>query len=101
MQESFFDPIADEAVGFFDLAIGLWVGDPGICDVDVDAIAEVLELLQGEVRAVVSGDAMRHPKPVDNGLEELDSGGTSLVSDGHGLDPLGEIVDCEQEEDVA
>ena len=44
---------------------------------------------------------MRYAKPVDNGLEELDGSFAFLVGDRHGLDPLGEFVDRNQEEDVS
>ena len=46
----------------------------GVCDVDSEAFAEVLEFFGDEVRSVVGDDAVRYAKPVDNGFEELDGG---------------------------
>src|SRR4051794_35787500 len=40
---------------------------------------------------------MRYAEPVYNGLKKLDGRFAFLVGNRHGLDPLGELVDCDQE----
>src|SRR3954471_16862450 len=42
---------------------------------------------------------VRHAEPVDYGLKELHGSFTHLVGNGHIFDPLGELVDCDQEVD--
>ena len=79
----------------------VWGCATGVCDVDPKAFAKVLEFLGDKVRSVVADDVVRHAEPVDYGFEELDGGFALLVGDWHGLDPLGEFVDCDQEVDVA
>ena len=99
-EESLLDFTTDDAVGLFDLTVGLWMSYGGIAYVDSQVLAETLELLRGEVRSIVRDDAVWHTKPVHYGIEELDDSFAALVGDRHGFDPLGEFVDCDQEEDV-
>jgi len=60
-------------------------------------IAEVQELLAGELSAVVSDDDVGNPKPVDDVGEEKDGLLGMDVGDGSSLDPFGELVDGYQQ----
>ena len=75
-EEPLLDSAADEAVGLFDLTVGLWMSYGGITYVDSQVFAETLELLRGEVRSIVRDDAVWHSEAIDNGLEELDGTGS-------------------------
>jgi hypothetical protein len=68
-KESLLQSIADEPVGFFDLAVGLGMCHRCILDLDAELFGEVLKLTRGDISAVV-GDGDRDC-----------------------LDPLGELVD--------
>ena len=56
-------------------------------------ITEVQELFADELRAIVSDDDVRYPKPVDYVSEEEDSLLRANVRDGSSLDPLLELVE--------
>ena len=43
---------------------------------------------------------MWHAEAAGDALEELDGYSSRLVGDGYGFDPLGELVDCNQQEGV-
>ena len=69
----------------------------GIAEFYAMLLAEVLELLRGEVGAVVGDDAMRDPEAADDGLEEIHSRSGIGVGDRNRLDPLRELVDYDEE----
>ena len=50
-----------------------------------------------KVVAVIGDDAVRVAVPVDELAEELGSGLPVALLDGFGLDPLGELVDCDKQ----
>jgi hypothetical protein len=60
-----------------------------------------LKFARGEVGAVVSDDAVRHAVSVDDGLEELDRRSRFLIGDWDSFDPLGELVNGNQQVSVA
>ena len=56
--------------------------------------AKVLELLRGEIGAVVGDDTVRNPKSIDNRLDEVDGRCSIRGCDRLCLNPFGEIVYC-------
>jgi hypothetical protein len=72
-----------------------------VLDLDIELFGEFLKFARGEVGAVVGDDAIRYAVSVDDGLEELDCRGRFLVGDWDGFDPLGELVDGDQQVSVA
>ena len=84
----------DHAIGTVDLTISTWMSDRGPVDPNAISITEVQELLSGEVSPMVSDDAVRNAKPVDDVKEEFDRLFRADVGDGLNLYPLGELVDC-------
>ena len=82
----------DHAIGPLDLTVDTWVSDQGPIYPDVVSITEVQELLPGEVSFVVSDDAVRNTKTLDDVKVELDRLFRTNVGDGLRLYPLGEFV---------
>jgi hypothetical protein len=72
-----------------------------VLDLDVEFFGEFLKFARGEVGAVVGDDAIWYAVSVDDGLEELDRRSRFLVGDWDGFDPLGELVDGDQQVTVA
>jgi hypothetical protein len=60
-------------------------------------LAEVLELCECKVGAIVGDDAMGDPKPEGDRPEEVHGRGGILACEGHRLDPLCELVDRNEE----
>ena len=60
-----------------------------------------LEKIASELRAVVSNDAIRDPKPAYDTLDELDRGSGRDGADGFYLRLFGELVDGDVEITVA
>jgi hypothetical protein len=52
-----------------------------------------MKFARSEVSTVISDDAVGHPVPAGDGLEELDRCSCFLVGDWDCFDPLGEFVD--------
>ena len=73
------------------------------CKIELYAelIAEGVELLRGEVAAVISEDAIWHAKATSDAFEEVDDSSSELVRDGYSFNPLGEFIDCNQQVCVA
>ena len=69
-------------------------------ELDVEPFAELMKLSGGEVASVISDDAVRHAEAAGDAFEELDSYGSRLVCDWYSFYPLGELVDCNQQEGV-
>ena len=63
--------------------------------------AETLELLRGEVGAIVSDNAVRDSETAGDHREEIHGRGGSLICHGHCFDPLGEFVDCYEQMHVS
>ena len=95
--ESFLDAITNEAVGLFDLTVCLWMSNGCKSDIDPSFFTELHEFSRSEVGAIISDDAMRDPESTGDHLEEIDSRNSSLVCDGYDFNPLGELVDCNQQ----
>ena len=55
------------------------------------------EEIAGELRTVVSADAIRHPKPAHEALDKLDHSASWDGVDSFHLCPLGELVDGDVE----
>jgi hypothetical protein len=68
---------------------------------DAELFGELLKFARGEVGAVVGDDAVRHAVSVDDGLEELDRHSRFLIGDWDSFDPLGELVNGDQQVSVA
>ena len=81
----------DHAIGTLD-TVGTRVFDRGPVDSDAVPITEVQELLLGEVSPMVSDDAVRNAKSIDDVEKEFDRLFRLDVGDGLGVDPLGELV---------
>ena len=62
-----------------------------------ELIVEGVELLRGEVAAVIGEDAMWHAKATNDAFEEVDGSSSELVRDGYSFNPLGEFIDCNQQ----
>jgi hypothetical protein len=60
-----------------------------------------LEFARGEVGAVVGDDAVWYAISVNDRLEEFDRRSRLLIGDWDGFDPLGELVDGDQQISVA
>jgi hypothetical protein len=67
---------------------------------DAELLGELLKFTRGEVGAVVGDDAIWHAISVDDGLEKLDRRSRFLIGDWDGFDPLGELVDGDQQVSV-
>ncbi|KAK1632402.1 hypothetical protein QYE76_006717 [Lolium multiflorum] len=65
------DTIADDTVGFLDLAIGLRVRNRRKVQFDAYFCTIVLEFLGCEIATIVCDDAMRYSKPEDDTFHEL------------------------------
>jgi hypothetical protein len=84
-------------VGSLHLAIALWVSNGRIANFYAKIFVVLLECVVSELGPIVSDDPVWDPKPVDDGLDELDC---RLLVDldhrGHSW-PLGEFVDSDIE----
>jgi hypothetical protein len=83
------------------LTIGLWVHDGRPVHTDVVLVAEFQEFLAGELGHVVSDDGVGHPEPVDDVREEHYDLLCPEIRDWVHLDPLGELVNGDQQVGVA
>jgi hypothetical protein len=63
---------------------------------DVELVAELQELLAGELRPVVGDDRIRHPEPVDDVGEKRHSLLCPEIRDRAHLIPPGEFIDGDQ-----
>ena len=66
-----------------------------------ELIAESVEFSRGEVAAVIGEDAVRHAETTSDAFEEVDGSSSELVRDGYSFNPLGELIDCNQQVCVA
>jgi hypothetical protein len=64
---------------------------------DAEFFGELLEFAHGEVGAVVGDDAVWHAVSVNGRLEKLDRRSRFLIGDWDSFDPLGELVDGDQQ----
>ena len=92
-----FDPLKDQPVSALDLAVGFEVIDLSPIHSDSLGIVEVQELTTYELGAIVSNNAIRNSEPVDDVLDEFGHPLRLEVGDGPDFDPLGELVDGDQE----
>jgi hypothetical protein len=63
----------------------------------VVVVTEIQELLVGELGAIVRDDAVGYPKAMDDVGEEQRDLLRSDVSNGTGLDPLGKLVNGDEQ----
>jgi hypothetical protein len=68
---------------------------------DAKLFGELLKFARGEVGAIVGDDVVWYAISVDDGLEKLDRRSRFLIRDWDGFDPLGELVDGDQQVSVA
>ena len=94
VEDARLESLEDHAVGVFDLTVSSWMSDRSPIDSDAVSIAEVLELLLGEVSPVVSDDTIRNAESIDEVEEEFDRLFRAKTGDGLGLYPFGELIDC-------
>ena len=94
VEDACLESLEDHAVGAFDLTVSSWMSDRSLTDSDAVSIAEVLELLPGEVSPVVSDNTVRNTESIDDVEEEFDRLFRSEIGDGLGFYPLGKLVDC-------
>jgi hypothetical protein len=64
---------------------------------NVMVVTEIQKLFTSELGAVVSDNAVRNSKSMDNVGEEEHSLFGPNTGDGTSLDPLGELVDCDKQ----
>ena len=88
------ESLEDHAVGTFNLTVSSWMSDRSPIDSDVVSIAEVLELLPGEVSPMVSDNIVRNAESVDDVEEEFDCLFRAEIGDGLGLYPFDKLFDC-------
>jgi hypothetical protein len=88
--------LEDHAIGMLFLPIGLWMGHYCPIQTYVVSVGEVQEFSQGELRAIVCDDGVRHPKSMDNICEEHRGLFGLDFYDGVDFDPLREFVDSNQ-----
>jgi hypothetical protein len=67
------ETLKDFCVGSLHLAITLWVSNGRIEIFYVKIFTVPLECIAGELGPVVSDDPIMHPKPTNDGLDELDN----------------------------
>jgi hypothetical protein len=67
----------------------------------VELVAELQELPAGELRPVVGDDGVGHPEPVDDVGEECHGLLRLEICDQAHLDPLGKLIDGNQQVGVA
>jgi hypothetical protein len=94
--ESLLQAGTNKHICLFELPIGLGMRHKCVLDQDAKLHGEFLKLARGEVSAIVGDDAIGHPVPASDGLEELDDYGRFLIGHRHCFDPLGELVDYDQ-----
>jgi hypothetical protein len=68
---------------------------------DAELFGELLKFIRSEAGAFVGDDVVRHAISVDDGLKELDRRSRFLIGDWDSFDPLGELVDGDQQVSVA
>jgi hypothetical protein len=68
------EALEDFRIGSLDLSITLWMINKCIVDFDAKILVVSLERTAGELGPIVSDDPIQDPKPVDDGLDELDCG---------------------------
>jgi hypothetical protein len=87
------EALEDFSIGSLNLSITLWMSNRYIVDLDAKILTVSLEHAVGELGPVVRDDPVRGPKPVDDGLDELNCG--LLVDLDHRgcLRSFGELVD--------
>jgi hypothetical protein len=66
------EALEDFSIGSLNLSITLWMSNRYIVDLDAKILTVSLEHAVGELGPVVRDDPVRDPKPVDDGLDELD-----------------------------
>ena len=71
--------------------------DGRVVDLDALLFAEILEFFSREVCPVVGDDVVGDTESKDYGFDEVYSRRDSRVGDGSGFNPLGELVDCNEE----
>ena len=101
IEDPWLEALENHTIGALDLAVGSRVGNRGPIHTDVMLVAEVQELLAGELRAIVGYDDVRDPKAVYDVSEERDHLLRLDAGDRSGLDPFGELVDGHQQVCVA
>lgn len=73
------------------------VRDRSKVEIDSYFLIVLSEGVVGELRAIVSDDAVRDSKVANNSMDELDLSARSYLGDGHGFGPLCELVDGDEE----
>jgi hypothetical protein len=68
---------------------------------DAELLGELLKRARSEVGAVVGDDVVWHAISVNDGFKKLDLRSRLLIGDWDGFDPLGELVDGDQQVSVA
>ena len=91
-----FEPLKDQAISTFHLAVAPGVSHGGVVHIDVAFLAEVPEFQSGEGGAQVCDDPIGHSEPVRYLLDELGGLGCCRGRDWLHLDPLGELVDGDE-----
>jgi hypothetical protein len=72
-----------------------------VLDLDAELFGELLKFARGEVGAIVGDDAVWYAVSVDDGFEKLDRRSRFLIGDWDSFDPLGELVNGDQQVSVA
>ena len=91
------DPLEDPPVGMLNLAIRLGVIDRSPIHLDYPGVTEVQELVTCELSAIVSNNVTGDSEHVDDVLNEFGRLLRLEVGDGLDFDPLGELVNGDQE----
>lgn len=84
-------------IGTLDLTIGPRMSDGGEIEPDVVLLAKFPKDMTGKLRAVVGDDRVWHSKAADDVVDELDSSARADTGARLHLDPLGELVDGDEE----
>ena len=100
MRESLLDARTYEAVGLFDLTVCLRVSDRREANIDFSVLAKLHEFSRSEVGAIVGDDAVRNPESARNHLEEVDNCSSASVRDRYSFDPLGKLIDGDEQMSV-
>ena len=94
-------PFRTSALALFSLAIAPRMRHRSIAYMCSKVSIVCFEEIAGELRTIVSDDAIRDPEPAHEALDELDCRTNWDGADGFHLHPLGELVDGDVEVKVA
>ena len=94
--QPFLESFESHAIGTLDLAVGPWVSDGDIANIDSVVLVVLPELVVVEIRSQVSDDPIREAVAVYDFIQEVENSVSFGTSDRFDLNPFGELVDGDE-----